>query len=618
MGDIFDQLHLESQGAQSGDIFDKLHAAGGQPSPVNPKSPAEVGAYLKNRYPGAYQDQPSVTRQVLTGAAKQAGRDVYEFGRSAVNAADALVSPYGAVKELIQGHPEPPSKLTQNVQAATEPKGPGEEAGSLFTTGAELATSVPKMVTGAARGLGKLVQANPRVAIGRALRPTPSQAGFTERIPETLRAIKAANPGYAPAMENGALNLSDAAQQAIDVHQAALEPWIQRARGTTISGEPIVRATAEATRGMLPSEGASAQSLIARAQQDYGNFTPEELRARLALLNERLSPFYNKSQAAQSSALADIPEAVLKAQRDAVAETLYRHLDPEGGGAGPRLIQSKTGDLIDLLKASQRRNEAIGAEQPLTPLGRIIDPLKGAIRGMMPGKATGSGIAFAEGSEGRSLPLIKRAFKSVGDEQPNVLPQPGTPFYPNAPASRQLGPGPTQMPSGPDTSSVRGVPAQPAQSQFRKLPAPPPVREMPPVPDTSGDRSWTGPQGPPSPYRQIESGPKPPPQRVSPSGGTVVTPPVDPSGVKLTPARKIVDPETGKIYYVAEPENQVGPRKPNPGAPEMARGGVVVPKSKQKVRISKRGIAYGSPQALREMGPPRPQMKPEVGPPRPV
>ena len=309
----------------------------------------------------------------------------------------------------------------------------GAKAIGASPEGERLSGDVGGLIGGGAGAYGgsklpNLMRVDPRVAVNRSLRPVPSNSDFSENIPQTLSTIKAVNPGFKPAMENGELNLIPAANRAIKAHQEALEPWLQRAEGQRISGEPIVNATRQATQGMLPSEGQSGDALVQRAQQDYRDFSPQELRDRLTLLNERMSPFYNKALSRQSSALADIPDAVLKAQRDAAADTLYRGLDPENQGAGPRLIQSRTGNLIDIRDAAQQRNNAILAEQPLTPLGRIVDPLKGFARSMLPGKG-GAGIAYAEGSEGRSLPLLQRAFKAVpeaeGANELGMLPRPG-------------------------------------------------------------------------------------------------------------------------------------------------------------------------------------------------
>jgi hypothetical protein len=409
----------------------------------------------------------------------------------------------------------------------------GKTAALGVDTAAGLA--IPHVLGPVTRGVRGLVRADPNVAVTRALRPTPSQPGFTERIPSTVAAVKDANPGFKPAVTGGQFNLPEAVGKAIGAHQEALSPWLQRAQGTTISGAPIVEATRQATGEMLPSEGGAGQRLISQAEQDYGTFTPEALRDRLALLNQRLRGFYNKAPGAQSAALADIPESVLVAQRDAAAKALYQHLDPEGEGAGPRLIQSRTGDLIDLRDAALRRNNAIVAEQPLTPIGRITDPIKGAVRSFLPGRGS-AGLAYAEGSEGRSLPLLKRGFSAVKQE-PNVLPRPAGP-YPTIGPDRQLGPSPLVTPPPADTSSVNVRTGPPLVNPRQLGPAP---SVTPPPADTSGVRVTTGPVASP-PSRQIG-----PPTQVQQGGFGVQD---------MVPVK---DPVSGKWVYT--PKSLIKPPK---------------------------------------------------------
>jgi hypothetical protein len=273
-----------------------------------------------------------------------------------------------------------------------------------------------------------LTATDPAVATTRALRPPPNSEEFPLNARQAISRIKAVNPGFRPGVENGEFNVPGAASRAITAHQDALEPWLQRMEGTTVPHEPIVEATRQAIGKMLPSEQQGAQPLIDRAAQDYSGLGPRELRSRLALINERLSPFYNKSAAGQSQMLADIPDAVLKAQRDSIASTLYNHLDPENAGAGPRAIQSDTGNLINFRDAAARRGNAIVAEQPLSPIGKFVDPIKSFVRHMLP-MPTGSGLAFSEGSEGRSIPMLRRAFNAVPSEEGanalGELPRPG-------------------------------------------------------------------------------------------------------------------------------------------------------------------------------------------------
>jgi hypothetical protein len=100
--------------------------------------------------------------------------------------------------------------------------------------------------------------------------------------------------------------------------------------------------------------------------------------------------------------------------------------------------------------------------------------MKSAVRALLPGKATGAGIAFAEGSEGRSLPLIQRAFAAVEGKPTNAIPVPKG-LYPTGDTTRLLGPGARQMgPITPDASSVQAQDLAPHQQVPRMRKALPP------------------------------------------------------------------------------------------------------------------------------------------------
>lgn len=434
--------------------------------------------------------------------------------------------------------------------------------------GSDEATNLAQDVGGLVGGglgqkLPNAMRVDPRIAVARSLRPPPSDPGFPQRIPQTLQAVKAVNPGYKPAIEDGQLNLVKAANKAISAHQEMLQPWLDRMEGTRVSGQPIVDATREAVSGMLPSEQAAGQALVERAQQDYRDFTPKELRDRLSLLNERLSPFYKGSPSKQSAALADIPESVLKAQRDATADTLYKHLDPENAGEGPRRIQSATGDIIHLRDSALNRNNAIVAEQPLTPLGKIVDPIKGAIRAVMPGKATGAGIAFAEGSEGRSLPLLRRAFNATdpaaGANALGSLPQPG----------------PRQIAAPPDTSG----PLPAAARDFGSVGAPNPraPRGLLGSP-TPGYPSPIITPPPPNSYPgQGPSGSFPSATPITENTGRMLTAappaPIKQPGFGVQDMVPIRDPKTGKVTYISRQDlrDMQNARMPLQITPDMFR-----------------------------------------------
>ncbi len=405
------------------------------------------------------------------------GTSRWAGGTEALHGAESMAAPVamGAALPALIAAPGPTlagaavggiASLPANLatRGITALAGGGQDAqefgGSLAGDAAGIAAG-----TGAARAVarGGGMGVRPEIAATKALRPVPSNSDFPESpvLPETLARIGAANetpfmpgavrrlmsniginlPGgkatpYRPAVENGKLNLVPAAQKAADVHAQALEPYHERMEGVPVNHEPIVQATRNAVGSMLPSEQGSpaAQGLVDRAEMDYRNLGSREMADRLADLNKKLQSYYGKSDAGKSAALTDMPEAVLKAQRDAVADTLYRHLDPENEGAGPREIQSRRGDILDLMNDAKRRNNAIVAEQPTTRFGEMMEPLRPLLRrlpgsSMFYGHQGGPGFAFTEGSQGRSLPLLRKAFENVdviaGKNDLGSLPRPG-------------------------------------------------------------------------------------------------------------------------------------------------------------------------------------------------
>ncbi len=320
---------------------------------------------------------------------------------------------------------------------------------------------------------------------------------------------------------------------------------------------------------------------------------------------------------------------------------LYKALDPTHNGDGPRFIQSKTGHLIDYRNALMNRNNAILAEQPMTPFGRVVDPIKAGVRALMPGKATGAGIAFAEGSEGRSMPMIERAFKSVANDPMYDLPLPDQPLYPRgtqqgAPLALPS-PSPKMGPITPDASGVRSVPAM-AHPPNPRLALPQggngpftvgspgmAPSQMPPlrggrgvlVPDVSSVSGRDAMVQPPNPGRALPPAPNvrttaPPPvspdgsyvtstqgmayppdtTRALPASSTRVTPtPPDASFVRGQP--QLTNPATGQPWTAAELKSLQASYPP-----KYARGGII----RQPTVAT---IGEDGPEAVVPIGPPR-------------
>lgn len=426
------------------------------------------------------------------------------------------------------------------------------------------------------------LKVDPRVAINRSLRPTPSDSKFAQRIPTTLARVTQANEGkIAGGITDGTLDIVSATQKAIDAHKQSFGKWMDRAKGIEVSGDSIVKATADAVSSTdLAENPAAAKAVIAEAQRAYGGktFTVEQLDQFRQEKNAALNAFYDKATGKQSAdVIAGKSAAIVKAQRDAIADAQYRALDPENEGMGPRDLKRAEGDLIDIQQAALRRQNAIIAEQPLTPLGKLIDPAKAFVRSMMPGKATGAGIAYAEGSEGRSLPLLKRALKATRDNPVPPMPEP-TGLYPRGtqagarlqlPAPNTAGRYPSEIggdiqggtmytPPPADTSSVRSAPgmAQPPNPQ-RAIGDGRGTIVTPPPADASEINVSTGPRLQIPVNRQLPAGPS-------------IRPPSDLSGPAgdVTDMIPIKDPVTGRIQYAPRPHpiNPLGMKLMTPEA----------------------------------------------------
>jgi hypothetical protein len=351
-------------------------------------------------------------------------------------------------------------------------------------------TAAAETITPGVRGpIGRMVAADPRVAGNRALRPIPSDPNFPKRTPATLRAIKKANDGKAPTgITDGELDMVGATNRAIAEHQGALDQWITRAKGVRVNGDELVAATRDAIPQMMwERDPAGARALIQDAQNAFGGktYTVEQFRDFLRSDNGDLSSFYRKAPGAQADAsVAGTPTAIQEAQTGRIREVLYKALDPEGAGAGPRTIQNKTGDLIKWRNTALQRTNAIVAEQPISPVERVLSPIKRHLP-LLRGDATG--LSFSQGQAGRSMPLLKRAFKAVGDEPVNALPLPGSPLYPTGNPARQLGQG----------GFTGGAPGMSAGQVQGSMPGMHPSRGMT-APDVSGGGAVPGmyPTGP--------------------------------------------------------------------------------------------------------------------------
>lgn len=390
-------------------------------------------------------------------------------------------------------------------------------AGAIGQIGA-LATSlavphlVGPVVSGATKAVSGAMDADPAVALTRALKPPPSNSDFAAGLPDAMADIKTHGGDV---VSNDALKANS--KVAMNKAQAALETWMQQARSAkvTANGNPIAKATADALPDtMWLEDPKAAQNILATASKAYSrDFSVDQLRKILKEKNAELSSFYDKSTGKQNSTVTSgAPQAVVKAQRDAIADTLYKALDPQGQGAGPREIQSRYGAMKDLAEAADKRTNAINAEKPVSKLGAatstaaaIADIPGKVLHGQTEGALSGLLSPF----RGVSDPLIKRAFSNVGDARP----------FPAPPAIQSAAPL-TALPAG-TAPFTQGIV----------------------VPDIAGKPG-------PMTGRMIEAGQQPP------IGGPRAVPPTDMTNLEIVDAAKKIarDPKTGRVfrYYTSD------------------------------------------------------------------
>jgi hypothetical protein len=161
----------------------------------------------------------------------------------------------------------------------------------------------------------------------------------------------------------------------------------------------------------------TAQNIIDSAKGYGRDFTAQELTNLLEEKNAELKSFYNRAPAAQQAAVqSGAPEAVVKAQRDTIARTLYNFLDLENKGAGPASIQMRYGAIQKLEEAAQSRANAIAREQPVSNAATAVK--LGQAAGKLIKLDPAAAVKTWQGSDS----LIRRAFANI--EPDGVHPQP--------------------------------------------------------------------------------------------------------------------------------------------------------------------------------------------------
>lgn len=327
--------------------------------------------------------------------------------------------------------------------------GEGQYAEALGHSAALAAPFVPKVAGAAAGAVGKALKVDPVVAAVKALRPAPAASNFAELF-ETARQDIAANGAI-----TNVDSLIKAARTAKAELQTGLDKWMRLARtaGITVDGSPIAQAAIDAIPETMRLENpTAAAALEAQVRTMYGrSFTVDRLRQLLKERNADLDAFYTKAEGKQQAAITSgKTQAIVKAERDQIASSFYRALDPGNAGAGPAELQARTGAVTEVLDAAQKRRNASIAERAVSPASATGKAIREAAS--IPGKiATGriEDINFG----GQTDRLLRQAFSDVGPRRPlpappMLLPGAGRPQF-------QLAPPALRTPPPPDVSGLQ-------------------------------------------------------------------------------------------------------------------------------------------------------------------
>ena len=257
----------------------------------------------------------------------------------------------------------------------------------------------------------------------------------------------------------------------------------QRAIGAEVDLSSVADAMTRSIPRKVMLETPDAAERLAKAANVYRrSFTLDEAETLLRETNAELDSFYTMFPRAQRGAvMANPATAALDAQAKALRAAIYKKLDDPGQGKAARELNRRYGSLLEVEGEAVRRGNVAARQQPES-LSEQIGAVRAAgeiARGtwrVLHGDITGA-ADIAAGVAGRSAAkaikesqttdaLIRRAFSGYkgGPRAPVGMPPPVRP-----PAGL-LEPGARRMPSAPDPSFVRGVPAQSAHREGRSLP----------------------------------------------------------------------------------------------------------------------------------------------------
>lgn len=284
---------------------------------------------------------------------------------------------------------------------------------------------------------------NPVQALGTALpgyKPTNSTATAADQAMKHIRDMSVQGPNLPGATgDNEPIThigvLKNMAKAASSKMQAAYDQWIDRAdqAGIKLNPWPTIRDAfmeAIASGSEADTHPEIVQDNLARLQNAYDK--PMTMREVDALRSKTgMSNFYNRTTGDKAKDLAQDKDAALDATiRNALNDTVYRLLDPQGNGLGPRTIKQIQGQAIQIRDASEAHEDKAFLEPALTRLQGAAMGVRNTYRQLSPWSHPNA--AEASPFKGKTNALIEKVFGEL-EGAPQPLPLPQGPYGGSAP-----------------------------------------------------------------------------------------------------------------------------------------------------------------------------------------
>lgn len=452
-----------------------------------------IPGFLREGPVGAIKDQAGIVGGLL-----QSQFDQYQKAKAAEREGRTSEMIGHAVAAAVPGVGPMAARWGEMVSGGEGPEAVGEMAVGALTPFA--AKAVPKTIAGAKaqfaeRAAGKAAKSSAAVQ-GDAMMAVPP----TKSAPYTVEDFQAAKPYLNAQHKNAPITSATGFRDALDSAVGEIEGRISgyidaypTSQVTPNLEQAIKSAFADNPRG-------DAMAIGLRELSDLPLGKPLTLKQADTIrrrMNAENQSARKRMEYDETDARFVAREAVARSLRDAV----YDHLETRGV-SGVRRLRRDEGALLKIRKAADRQEFAghrtVSGDEPSlarkvtagvaqaasTAAGAAMAGPVGAVGGAVVGNEIGAAI------KGRRLTrdeMIARAFSVADDRLPSF------PDVPVVPIRGALPPAPIAGSPVPDTSFVRGVPAEPARRIIRgELPPGRVVREGQPVPDTSGPIPPTG------------------------------------------------------------------------------------------------------------------------------